>query len=293
MRELSAAIVLMTLVASAGAAVPPRLPQIDADVWRLQSREEAEAHFGPVDYYHWVGKIGNGAETIAIDIHLLDAQLTDYDLLQRRHFGESRMRRFAALLVLPEQAIQLIGESADDRCSLYDLELLMGEAAVEHDWREAVQAIKRRNQSAMPEAEQVIRIQTPTRRVFELHLGRALAPNLVEEQTVRVVAASKAEEAQTSAIRRCWIGDFRNDDEQAHDIRLETVEVKLDAGTGVSIQMIAVLSIRFRERRLEGSMPAGCPWPSRALFVHTLQDLTSADIDWVGGAFPDDLPPEN
>ncbi len=284
------ALALAVILAAAMASpVQPAVEDDAAAVWRLQTPTEAHSHFGAVECYHWIGTLGDKANAVPFDLHMLDARLSDYDLAQRRQWGESWLRKFSGALVVEDRTIQLLGEVIDGVVRLYDLELLVGGAMDEESWQALVDRLVKDNERRLPQAAQTVKLIAP-----ELEFTVFLAKPLIDDPTpddsaMRLEHTTVAAAGRTSARRTCWIGEFRDTEKRLSDYRLEVVEImRAGAEHEPAVAHIAISTMRLRHRRLEGPVPTDSPWPSRMVFAHALRDIGSADIDWPEGEFTDE-----
>lgn len=259
---------------------------------------EASDYFGPVTIARWAGALAISDDSGPFELHWIEANYSDYDVeLSRSKLADQG--EFAAVLLLPEHSIPLLGKRrGHSHIQLVDTALIIEPDCMRKPWREFVECVKQLNlEGGMDTAAQrVLRLKSPDGLQIDLCLSENHAARLKLEQAKLAVLI---EQAPTDAAAVCltWIGAMRDLSDDILDFRVIT----LQSGQGKELAresnsnspepstaaspMVAIVTSRFRNRRLEGDVPPGCPWQSRVSFAHTRQGMEAAQIDWYNGQF--------
>ena len=259
----------------------------------VRSRGDGELYFGPVREYHSSGFLEGKDGQSKLEFHAIEVSRTVYDHLQTRNrFVDKEVR--AAALVTEHGVIPLIGVF-DTSDQFVELGLVIDSGSVDADWESVIGAARK---VCMAGGRPIDRIPSlilrSGGREFDIWISAESEASLgLDEREAGALSlemkpmdASPTE--QPRWIRRTWVGPLHNEADDTV-VRLETVLQEPTKASSVSNGSpgfsIGVLSIRFRSRRLDGAVPDDCPWQTRAQFVHTLQDLDSAGVNWFAGQY--------
>lgn len=254
------------------------------DLSRVQTVAQANDYFGTAEEHHWVGEVVINDAPVPLELHCLDAGYTDYDIEQQRWklLGRAQV---AGVLMVGDKAIHVLGVRNYRALLLVDLDLLIEPDRIDDDWDALLHHLREVNATGgMGVEDQVtVAFATPERMRIEAALTKSNAHELGNPKRTIALQSAAVEGASTGSTIRTWVGQFSQSDGDVIHNRVLTM--RAESRGGGEPATVAMWTLRRADRYVDGAVAEGCPWPTRAAFVRTLQDLYDAHINWLIGEY--------
>jgi len=230
---------------------------------------------------------------IPLDFHCIEAGYTEYDVAQSGGLYSNQSVRVAALMA-SDTVVYLAGPY-DDRGLLCDIDLLVGPRALEFEWPALLDSITADHKHGGRPLDTITSLELRSKaKSLTLWVGEraSKALGLNGPMTIHMQNADIAEAGADGLRRRILLGPVLVPDFDTLDARVELLESdelweRFQSDRRPHTATIAMLTQRFRDRRLDGPVAADCPWPTQVAFGKTLQRLEKAGINWAGGEYGD------
>lgn len=213
-------------------------------------------------------------ETPSVGICWLKVAYTDYDIASHPEFATRC--NMAGVVHWPGHIVPVLGACDAHGITLVDAEFLVGEATASGaELAASVKALDSRSWIASS-----FEFVAPDGQSVRMTLSAAHAADL----DPKAIAASQPRPIETSkSAEQVWIGGYLANDARLH-LRVETLTVR----TGDSSEVVVGMSsLRFADRRFEGAMPPGSPWPDRRSLGRALAKIAECGTEYWSGAFDD------
>ena len=255
----------------------------------VKTARDADAVFGDLTSAAYSGVLQIGDRRAPLELHWLEASYSSYDIEQSRGrlAGQAEI---AAILRISDLCVELIGQRMHQtEVLLIDIDLLIDQEHVGLSRTDLAKVLKQRTDAdgATIKSGKAVHFSLPDRSQVTVRLSPEKLPEVASGQ--KLAADLSNRESDKGFVRRSTrVGQFVGEMEgKTVYFRLDELGFELDSKEDqyADCATIALAAARNRDRRLDGPVAPGCPWPSRAAFVRTLQDLERADVRWHTGQF--------
>lgn len=257
----------------------------------VRSTSEASEYFGPITRADWTGILTVADQPMPFDLHWIEANYTAYDIDQSRNRFAGQ-GEFAAVLVLSDRNVTLFGKRLGAaKVSLVDVELLINPDHMHDVWLALADHVTAVTQAGGTDSkgQQLLVLKGPDGSTVDISLSARNATGLKLESPV---TQPLQPQLRNPGAVKCstWIGELAVEDDAIHESRVVLIEVQNPSlAAPNNAATVAMATWRTRERRLAGPVGPDCHWPTKASFVHTLQDLKDAKVYWYAGEFDADV----